>query len=148
MIKSSKKTLLCLLAGVSLSACTTSTTEKEILQSTATNDAKKAPKELHLGYLNCYALSDVDKKNCRSRVGHTHKRRANASSWDYILPFDYEAERQGFAAFLRDQGKACDGVNDGPKYDPDKKAYVVNCTGGQRYLMRFDRNKGEWQLVG
>lgn len=148
MIKSSKKTLLCLLAGASLSACTTNTTEKEILQSTAIDDARKAPKELHLGYLNCYALPEVDNKNCQSLVGHTHRRRAGASSWDYILPFDHEAERQGFATFLRDKSKSCERVNDGPKYEPDKKAYVVNCTGGERYLMRFDRKKGEWQLAG
>lgn len=148
MIIPSKKTLLCMLAGASLSACTTNSTEKEILQSAAISDAKTASKELHLGYLNCYALPDVDKKNCRSRVSHTHKRRVGASSWDYILPFDYESERLGFAAFLRGKGKSCKGVHDGPKYDQDKKGYVVNCAGGQRYLMRFDRQKGEWQLAG
>lgn len=148
MIKTSKKTLLCMLAGVSLSACTTSTTEKEILQSTAIDDAKKAPRELHLGYLNCYALPEVDKKSCRRRVGHSHERRAGASSWDYILPFDYEPERLGFAVFIRDKGKSCDRVDEGPRYNEKQKAYVVKCVGGQSYLMRFDRDKAEWQLAG
>ena len=143
MIISFRKIWICLLISVSLSSCIT----KEILQSTAIDDARRAPEGLHLGYLNCYALQEADKKNCRNYISHVHKRRAGVSSWDYILPFDYEAERLGFAAFLRNKGKSCENVNDGPKYDLNKKAYIVNCVGGQRNLMRFNRKKGEWQLV-
>ncbi len=143
-----KKTLICLLAGASLSACATNSVEKEILQSAALDDIRNAPKEMHLAYMHCYALPEVDKKSCRRRVGHSHERRAGASSWDYILPFDYESERLGFAAFIRDKGKSCDRVDEGPRYDKKHRAYIVECNNGDQYRMRFDRKESMWQLEG
>jgi hypothetical protein len=146
MIRSSTKHFICLLTGASLSACVSSSVEKEILQSTAINDAQRAPKALHLAYLNCYALPDIDKKICQDKASQTHKRRTDATSWDYIHPFDYEAERQGFATFLRDRGKSCLKIDEGPQYDKAEEAYQINCSNGERYLMRFNQKSHQWKI--
>ncbi|MBN66538.1 MAG: hypothetical protein CMM94_03100 [Rickettsiales bacterium] len=142
-----KKSLL-LLSITALSACTTlGEVEKEALRDRAIADAKKQPKEVHLAYLQCYGLSDSDKKSCRRSAKHTIEGRKSAVTWDYILPFDYEAERLGFKAFLQDQGKKCAGVNEGPKYNTDSNAYDVICTDGNQYQMRFDGSASTWELV-
>ena len=132
--------MLTVLIAATLSACSTHSVEQEILQSAAVEDARSAPKALHRAYLECYPLSRSQKRSCRDRVSHTHTRH-------YILTFDHEAERQGFAAFLRDHGKPCDGVHHGPLYHEDQNVYVVNCTGGDRYRMRFDRASNLWRVL-
>lgn len=98
-------------------------------------------------YLQCYPLRDIDKKDCKRKAKKLTTDRQHAVTWDYILPFDYEVERLGFKAFLRDQGKPCAGVDQGPQYNKEANAYKVICTDGNQYSMRFDRNVLAWELT-
>lgn len=143
-----KKTLA-IATLAALAGCTTlGDVEKEALRDRAIADAKAQPKEMHLAYLQCYGLSQSDKKSCRRTASRlATSGRVDASTWDYILPFDYEAERLGFQTFLKDQGKRCAGVNQGPQYNQKSNAYDVICTDGHQYGMRFDREKSAWELV-
>ncbi|MCH2547394.1 MAG: hypothetical protein MK052_07285 [Alphaproteobacteria bacterium] len=142
------KTILTIALSSCLAACnTTSTTEAIVLKEGAIADVRKADKEIHLGFLKCYALPSNDKDNCQRIVGKNHARYEGASSWDYIRPFRYEAERMGFKAFLNDQGKLCNAVNEGPRYDENIKAFQVQCSSGEHYAMQFDRKEMQWKLV-
>lgn len=105
---------------------------KQALHDRAITDARKQPKEIHLAYLQCYALRDIDKDNCKQKIKWTIEGRKDASTWEYILPFDYAVERLGFKAFLKDQGKTCSGVEQGPKYNSKIKAYDVFCKDGSQ----------------
>ncbi len=142
-----KKILTTTIISLSLTACSSlGQTEITALKQAGINDARNAGKELHLAFLQCYALQEVDKKNCQRMAGSNNPSYAAAVTWDYIRPFRYEAEKLGFKAFLNDQGKTCKAINDGPMYDADQKAYAVNCTSGQTYYMRFDTKEVAWQL--
>ncbi|MCB2081550.1 MAG: hypothetical protein H6908_03510 [Hyphomicrobiales bacterium] len=142
------KRLITLTIPITLAACTTlGNVEKQALHDRAIADARSQPKEIHLAYLQCYALRDVDKDSCKRKVKQTIEGRNGASTWEYILPFDYEAERLGFQAFLRDHGKSCAGIDKGPEFNSDTKAYDVICTDGHRYAMRFDYKNEQWELA-
>ena len=121
--------------------------ETQILMEAAIADARQASKEVHLAYLQCYALPKPKKSNCQRKISGRSQARGNASNWEYILPYNYQAERLGFVAFLRDRGKPCSGVIEGVRYHRKQKAYVVNCTDGNRYHMRFIRKVRQWDLV-
>lgn len=143
-----KTRLLTLLTAFTLAACTSlGPTETEALRRAATDAARRAPKALHLGYLQCYPLGGNSKDRCRRGIKVVSEERRNAVSWEYVLPFDHEAERQGFAAFLRDAGQTCAEVREGPLFDAEKQAYVVNCAAGRQYLMRFDAREARWGVV-
>ncbi|MCH2546571.1 MAG: hypothetical protein MK052_03020 [Alphaproteobacteria bacterium] len=143
------KKSLTIMTMAALSACTTlGSVEKEALRDRGIADARLQPKEMHLAYLQCYGLNQSDKKSCRRKAAQlATSGRKDASTWDYILPFDYEAERLGFKAFLQDQGKKCASVNEGPKYNTDSNVYDVICTDGNQYQMRFDGSASAWELV-
>ena len=142
------KRLLVFTIPVALAACTTlGDVEKQALHDRAIADARSQPKEIHLAYLQCQALRDYDKDSCKQKIKWTIDGRKDASTWEYILPFDYEVERLGFKAFLRDQGKTCSGVEQGPKYNSEIKAYDVLCKDGGQYAMRFDSAIGKWKLA-
>jgi hypothetical protein len=134
--------------AVMLAGCTTmGDVEKQALQDGAIQNARNQGKEVHLAYLQCYALRDIDKKDCKRKAKNLAKNRQDARTWEYILPFDYEAERLGFKAFLQNKGKSCSGVDQGPKYNKERNAYDVICTDGKQYGMRFDSKKTEWKLA-
>ena len=146
-----KKPLTYFLAGVSLSACalmTGETTESRVLKEAAIADAHTAPKELKLDYIRCYALDDGDKEKCHNILGNQFEKRKNASSWDYVRPFEAEMEREGFAAFLRDHGKICTSIEENPKpVSITDGIYSFTCKGGQTYKMSFERSGLNWGLV-
>jgi len=132
-----------------LTACMNfSDVEKQALNDRAISDARAQSKAVHLAYLQCYALPDLDKKFCENDIRQTIKDVRAASSWEYVLPFDYEAQRLGFADFLRLHGKSCKGIDAGPKYNAQKKAYDVQCTDGHSYIMQFDSRVMVWRIVG
>ena len=122
-------------------------TEEKALWDTAIRDARNAPKAVHLGYLQCYALPDYDKDSCRRRIKDRPVERQKANTWEYIRPYDYEAERLGFTAFLKDHGKRCSGIDQGVRYNSDKKAFIAKCKDGNDYLMRFDRKTETWSVL-
>lgn len=142
-----KATAAGLLIGAGLAACSMSETETLALKEAAVQHARQTDKALQLAYLDCYALSDLDKDRCRRKLGRHIKSRADASRWEYIRPFEYEMERLGFAVFLRGKKQPCAGVNQGPQYDKQQNAYAVQCTSDQQYFMRYDREPGQWVLV-
>ncbi len=140
--------LFLFIATCVLPACTVlGNVEEQALRIRAESDARRQSPEIHLAYLQCYALSRHDKKQCRRRIGRTIDGRKGARSWEYILPFDYEAERLGFERFLEKDGLKCDQVKRGPRYDREHKAYRVVCENGRQYFMRFDRDKKRWSRV-
>jgi len=142
------KKLIALTIPIALSACVgMGETEKTALKEAAIEAARNQSKEVHLAYLQCYPLRDIDKKDCKRKAKKLTTDRQHAVTWDYILPFDYEVERLGFKAFLRDQGKPCAGVNQGPQYNEERQGYVVQCTDGGSYVMAYDRGKGAWRLM-
>lgn len=142
------KKLIALTIPIALSACVgMGETEKTALKEAAIEAARNQSKEVHLAYLQCYPLRDFDKKDCKRKAKKLTTDRQHAVTWDYILPFEYEVERLGFKAFLRDQGKPCAGVDQGPQYNKEANAYEVICTDGNQYSMRFDRNVLAWELT-
>jgi len=133
-----------------LSGCAMySMAEKEALAKGAISDIRGKPKEVHLAYLKCYALEESKKDTCRHAVERNHNLQdiITSSSWEYVLPYRYEAERLGFAQFLRDNGRTCKGINKGLLYNKEAKAYEAVCTGGNAYKMRFNRKAGQWVIV-
>lgn len=143
------KGLLIYALPIALTACNTmGETEKAALNLAAIESARNQSKEVHLAYLQCYGLNQGDKKSCRRKASRLAiSDRGDTSTWEFILPFDYEAERLGFKAFLNDASKSCAGVDQGPQYDKEVNAYNVVCTDGNSYRMRFDSEKKEWSLV-
>lgn len=141
------KTLTITITALSLAACSSlGQTEINALQQTAINDARDAGKDLHLAFLQCYALPNMDKKNCQRDAGNSNRKYADAVTWDYILPFRYEAEKLGFTAYLNDHGKSCKTINDGPVFDTERKSYVVHCASGETYHMHFNSRENAWHL--
>ena len=142
-----KKTLLTITMGGCLAACQTApSVEQTILKEAAIADARAADKDIHLAFLQCYGLWNNEKDKCQRIVGKQHARYDAASSWDYIRPFRHEAERLGFKHFLNEKGKRCERVDEGPQYNDDQGAYIVNCTSGEQYTMQFNREALTWSL--
>lgn len=65
---------------------------------------------------------------------------------EYLINFQYEAERLGFKYFINDVGKSCDSINKGPEFDQQEQRYIVKCEGDKTYLMRFNYETREWKL--
>ena len=142
------KSPLTYLLPLTLSACMNfSDVEKQALADRAVADARAQSKAVHMAYLQCYALPDVDKSFCENDIRKSIKNVQAASSWEYIRTFDYEAERLGFAEFLREHGKSCKGIDAGPKYNAEKKAYDVRCNDGNGYTMQFDSRGMMWRIT-
>ena len=121
--------------------------EKQALHDRAVLDARSQPKQVHLAYLKCYALTRSQKKECDQKIRRELVKGEHVSSWDYIIPFAHESERLGFAAFLKDQGKQCSGVEQGPKFNGEKQVYQVNCSNRVSYQMQFFLKAFDWELV-
>lgn len=141
-----KRLFTCALSII-LAACTNlSNAEKSAITQKAIADARESSKEIHFGYLNCYPLEKLEKDNCKRQIKNMAANRKDAISWDYILPFDFEAERIGFVAFLHEQKKICSGINQGPQFSDKLDGYGIDCTDGNHYIMRFDYDRKKWEL--
>lgn len=123
--------------------------EAEIVKKRAIEDARELPKDIQLGYLTCFAYwDDYIQDKCHNILKpHTSQNNQNAQNWEYILEHRYEAERLGFVAFLKDNGKACAGIDETPEYKRLDNAYVVNCTDGNGYKMAFNHGEGIWRVT-
>ena len=142
------KRILIILLPLILTACThTTTAETQTLHDKAIVDAKRQPKSIHLAYLKCYALQEAAKISCIRVIRDSISDINDMASWEYIHPFDYEAEKLGFAAFLRDHGKVCQHINDGPQYDRTKQVYDVRCSDNYHYSMRFNYKNNVWLIA-
>ena len=137
------------LSIVILSNCAAKESNTRLIKQNAVNDARSRSKEIHLAYLQCYPLSKEDKKACQLGVQHNNKlhERYGASSVEYAKTYDYEAERLGFAEFIRNKGQICERVDQGPKFDISSKTYEVICVDGNNYNMKFIHNNGKWNLI-
>jgi len=141
-----KKTTI-LFSLLALTGCLTmGEVEKQALTERGIADARKAPKEEHLAYLNCYPLDRGDKDSCRRKI-QTNPLTKTAITWDYIRPYQYESEKLGFIQFLSDNGKTCSGLDNGPEFNREKRAYEVICKGSNRYFVRFDYKNEAWKMV-
>jgi len=108
------KTVFLFSLAIILSGCVAfSEAEMRALKDAGIAAAKSAPKEMHLAYLQCYSLPRSKKPSCRRSIKDRPIERQQANSWEFIRPYDYEAERQGFIHFLRDHGKTCAGIDEG-----------------------------------
>ena len=142
------KSAIFLTLPLMITACVSlSEYEAQALRDRAGLDARAQPKVVHQAYLQCYALPQSKKRDCSRKIRRELIQGERVSSWEYIIPFNHEAERLGFAAFITDQGKTCKGVTEGPQYDEKANVYNVQCTGGQSYAMRFDGKIMQWALV-
>ena len=92
-------------------------------------------------------MENAVKASCERTIRDHVTNGKQVDSWEYIRPFDYEAGRLGFAVFLRDNGKMCNHINEGPQYDRIKHVYDVRCSEGHQYTMRFDYLVSKWQIV-
>ena len=84
--------------------------------------------ELPAKYLACYALEPAAKSQCHQALA-------------------FEAEKLGFKRFINTQYFSCDAVIEGPEFIVEEQAYLVKCQPKGRYLMRFDYEPKQWQLV-
>ena len=107
-------------------------------------DAWRAPKQERLAYLHCYALKPKDKSRCQEKI----QRKARGGRLiAYQIAYVHEAERLGFADFLRSRGRSCRRVDVAPSYQKASNVFEVRCVQGSRYRVRFDYTKKRWNLI-
>ena len=121
-------------------------TESRVLEAGAVADIRAAPVAVHLAYLQCYGLPEPEEAICRRRMDNLPLERQNARNREYIWPYEAEAVRLGFAAFLTNQGQPCPAIETDPQYDRKRKEFTVTCVGGHNYRMRFDRKTEKWSI--
>lgn len=88
---------------------------------------EKTAEETPARYLACYALPAPAKNQCTENAR-------------------FEAERLGFKSFLNDRGLSCESVDEGPEFIEDRRAYLVKCSSGQQYFMRFNYETNDWEI--
>lgn len=115
-------------------------------QQQAISDARNADRDVHLAYLQCYALGN-DKRRCLSQLIANYIDQELRDKIHYTMNYQYEAERLGFVHFLQEQGADCDELRTGPKFFQDTESYVAKCTNGKIYLLKFDDTSKEWKFV-
>ena len=97
-------------------------------------------------YFENYALNNADKNKNIQLLAKKYISKKNISNKDYVQEFTYEAEKQGFANFLRNHGKECSKIEEGPLYKTDVAAYEVKCI-NHVYYMTFDQTTKTWNLI-
>lgn len=109
-------------------------------------DTKYFQKHVHKHYLDCYALDKGGKATCVDKLNKKYILKRFWDNPDYLVSFQYAAEKLGFKHFLNDAGKSCDAINKGPIFDDQEQRYIVKCESDKVYLMRFDYETNQWQL--
>jgi hypothetical protein len=79
-------------------------------------------------YLACYALNPVAKRECLNSLV-------------------FEAEKLGFKQFLNNLNLTCAGIENGPEFIEEKKAYLILCSPNHQYFMQFNYDTFEWKLI-
>ena len=143
-----KKSLLLPLALVLLNTSCAMLGERELqlIEEGAIKDAKLAPEAVHLAYLQCYPFPDYKKRDCQQAISNLPIARKAASTWEYIRAYEMEAEKQGFTAFLKNEGKFCQSILEKPKYSKAYGSFIVECTNGHSYFMSFDQEREKWMI--
>ena len=111
-------------------------------------DTKYFQKHVHKHYLDCYALDEDSKAACVDRLNEKYILKRFWDNPDYLVSFQYQAEKLGFKHFINDAGKPCDAINEGPIFDDQEQRYIVKCKGENIYYMRFNYETTQWQLEG
>ena len=109
-------------------------------------DVQSLTSIVHLNYLDCYALDEDSKATCVDKLNEKYILKRFWDNPDYLVSFQYQAEKLGFKHFINDAGKPCDVINEGPIFDDKEQRYIVKCESGKTYLMHFDYDKKEWQV--
>src|ERR1044071_2689269 len=107
-------------------------------------DAKAIAPEVHLAYLQCYALNYSDKIKCVRKLTDKYIDAQYKNNPHYTSSFQHEAEKLGFLAFLSNAQQSCDYIEAGPEFLNAAKAYLVTCNNGKIYFLKFNYDKNVW----
>lgn len=88
-----------------------------------------------MGYMNCYALQPSQKQKCQQKI-------SKSVTKEYI----YEAERLGFAEFLRKHKQPCNSISNGVLFNEQKQAYKAICDDKNSYFLRFNYKNNSWEI--
>jgi len=113
----------------------------------AVKHARDIKPEIQYEYLACYALEETAKEECIGKLTEKYMPENVKYNKDYAKAFQFEAEKQGFKRFINDKGLVCERIEEGLEFVSDRKAYLVICRPNRQYLMRFDYDNKEWNLV-
>ena len=138
-----KKSIL--ITAIFLTSC--SNYNPETFKLKAIEHAKLAHREVHSDYLNCYALASENKRKCTSNLAAKYIYESWKQHQEYVQSFQFECEKLGFKKFLNSNQLDCKEIEAGPIFSSEKAAYIVNCKPQGQYLMRFDYETKEWNLV-
>jgi hypothetical protein len=83
---------------------------------------------VHDKYLACYALNPAAKQECLNSLA-------------------FEAEKLGFKQFINNLNLPCAGIENGPEFIEEKKAYLILCSPNHQYFMQFNYDTFEWKLI-
>ena len=105
---------------------------------------------IHEDYLSCYALDEVSKAKCTTKLADKYLRRTDSGDKsddkDYVQAFQYECEKLGFKKFLTEREVKCNSINEGPEFIEDEQAYQVKCQPDKEYFMQYDYSNKTWSL--
>ncbi|MGC0371856.1 MAG: hypothetical protein DGJ47_000557 [Rickettsiaceae bacterium] len=117
------------------------------VQQAAINDAKKAPPEVSMEYLQCYALNENDKSLCTAPLNRKHINPDWRHNEFYARKFRFYMEKLGFYNLTLKNGLKCDYVNEAPLFSEQENAYLLKCNSQQNYFLRFDYKQKRWKIL-
>ena len=112
----------------------------------AINDAKAAPTEVSMEYLQCYALNENDKSLCATPLVQKYINPRWRVNELYIREFRFHMERRGFYNLALKNNLKCDYVNEAPLFSKHQNAYLLKCGPQQNYFLQFDYDLKAWKI--
>jgi hypothetical protein len=109
--------------------------------------AKSTRHDITYEYLQCYALNAEEKRQCIDPLNAQYPNHHGKESQEYIKAYQFESEKLGFKHFLNNLNLKCEKIEEGPLFVEEKQAYLVKCKPKNQYLMRFDYESNQWQLI-